>query len=67
MAQGLPSRDRSDAPLLARGAPIGRYLVVGLVGRGAMGDVYAAYDPELDRKVAVKLLHVSGRAGLRAG
>jgi len=63
MASGLPSRDRSDAPLLARGAPIGRYLVLGLVGRGAMGDVYAAYDPELDRKVAVKLLHVAGAIG----
>ncbi len=63
MASALPSRDRSDAPLLARGAPIGRYLVLGLVGRGAMGDVYAAYDPELDRKVAVKLLHVSGSVG----
>ncbi len=63
MASGLPSRDRSDAPLLARGAPIGRYLVLGLVGRGAMGDVYAAYDPELDRKVAVKLLHVTGSVG----
>src|SRR4051794_36712528 len=63
MASGLPSRDRSDAPLLARGAPIGRYLVLGLVGRGAMGDVYAAYDPELDRKVAVKLLHVAAAVG----
>ena len=45
------------APSLARGASIGRYVVLGLVGRGAMGDVYAAYDPELDRKLAVKLLH----------
>ncbi|HET6148975.1 MAG TPA: serine/threonine-protein kinase [Polyangia bacterium] len=46
--------------MLERGAPIGRYLVLGLVGRGAMGEVYAAYDPELDRTVAVKLLHVPG-------
>jgi serine/threonine protein kinase/tetratricopeptide (TPR) repeat protein len=44
----------SDA--LSKGAVIGRYLVLGLVGRGGMGEVYAAYDPELDRKVAVKLL-----------
>jgi eukaryotic-like serine/threonine-protein kinase len=44
------------APSLARGASIGRYVVLGLVGRGAMGEVYAAYDPELDRKLAVKLL-----------
>src|SRR4051812_14192130 len=63
MSPGLPSRDRSEASLLARGAPIGRYLVLGLVGRGAMGDVYAAYDPELDRKVAVKLLNVNQGLG----
>jgi len=45
-----------DAGLLVRGATIGRYIVVGLLGRGGMGDVYAAYDPELDRKIAVKLV-----------
>src|SRR5256885_4215259 len=49
---------------LARGASIGRYVVLGLVGRGGMGEVYAAYDHELDRKVAVKLLRVKPGAGL---
>src|SRR6478609_77534 len=45
---------------LARGSAIGRYIVLGLVGRGGMGEVYAAYDPELDRKIAVKLLRARG-------
>jgi eukaryotic-like serine/threonine-protein kinase len=43
---------------LARGAQIGRYLVVDSLGAGGMGTVYAAYDPELDRKVAIKVLRV---------
>jgi serine/threonine protein kinase len=49
---------------LARGSAIGRYVVLGLVGRGGMGEVYAAYDPELDRKVAVKLLRIKPGAGV---
>jgi tetratricopeptide (TPR) repeat protein/tRNA A-37 threonylcarbamoyl transferase component Bud32 len=40
----------------AADATIGRYVVLGQIGAGAMGEVYAAYDAELDRKVAVKLL-----------
>jgi tetratricopeptide (TPR) repeat protein len=41
---------------LPRGTAIGRFIVLGLVGRGAMGEVYGAYDPELDRKIAIKVV-----------
>ena len=43
---------------LERGALVGRYSVLGKVGAGGMGTVYEAYDPDLDRKIALKLLHV---------
>jgi serine/threonine protein kinase/tetratricopeptide (TPR) repeat protein len=49
--------------LLERGQNIGRFVVLGLVGRGGMGEVYAAYDPELERKVAVKLLRTRRSQG----
>jgi len=35
---------------------VGRFVVLQRVGQGGMGIVYAAHDPELDRKVAVKLV-----------
>jgi tetratricopeptide (TPR) repeat protein/predicted Ser/Thr protein kinase len=35
---------------------IGRFPVLKRLGEGGMGIVYAAYDPELDRKIAIKLI-----------
>lgn len=35
---------------------LGRLVILDRLGSGAMGTVFTAYDPQLDRKVAVKLL-----------
>jgi len=56
----MPPTPGGDPSPLSRAANIGRYIVLSLVGKGGMGEVYAAYDPELDRKVAIKLLRVRG-------
>jgi eukaryotic-like serine/threonine-protein kinase len=55
---------RVSAPVdhaeLARGTTIGRYLILDTIGTGTTGVVYAAYDPELERKIAIKLLRPAG-------
>lgn len=47
---------RKPAPPLTPGATLGRFEIRSLLGSGGMGEVYLAYDPQLDRQIAIKIL-----------
>ncbi len=47
---------RKPAPAFVTGTMLGRFEIRGLLGSGGMGEVYLAYDPQLDRQIAIKVL-----------
>src|SRR5499433_3409514 len=69
----MPSEDGAtepsvDAPgeQLQPGCPLGRYVVRERLGTGGMGIVYEAYDPELNRKIAIKLMRPGASESMSA-
>ncbi len=50
---------------LPSGTRIGRYVVHRAIGRGGMGVVYGAVDPQLGRRVALKLVRHDGQPSQR--
>lgn len=66
-AQGGEAGPGLDDTTLVGEVPscIGRFVVLEVLGSGGMGTVYAVYDPELDRKLAVKLIRAGRWTGSR--
>ncbi len=62
-AHGSRAPGSEGRPYIGRlppGARIDRYQILAAVGRGGMGEVYAAYHPDLDRRIALKVVNESG-------
>ncbi|MCH9687130.1 MAG: serine/threonine protein kinase, partial [Deltaproteobacteria bacterium] len=59
-----PPAGQPAAPssMLAAGAVVERFVLLVPIGAGGRGEVWSAYDPELDRKIALKFVHPHGDA-----
>ncbi|HET9993519.1 MAG TPA: protein kinase, partial [Kofleriaceae bacterium] len=60
LGSGGATHDAGDGTLalpdLRPGTVVGRYVLTAKLGAGGMGVVHAAYDPQLDRRLALKLV-----------
>ena len=55
--EGAPPPPEPAAPQRGPGSRVDRYVIMAKIGSGSTGSVFSAFDPELDRKVAIKMLH----------
>src|SRR5262245_34005628 len=62
--EATPDIDQEAPRAYAPGAAIGHFRIVRELGAGGMGIVFEAHDPDLDRRVAIKVVrgHDAGSA-----
>jgi tetratricopeptide (TPR) repeat protein/predicted Ser/Thr protein kinase len=63
----LVSGDETSVSELEPGQRLGRYEVEATLGAGGMGVVYAAFDPELGRSVALKVMRPQASGSVSGG